>query len=89
MKYKYVISREAARSLTKILKSDRKLYARILNVIESLSENPFRGKQLTLDFKGQYSLRVGVYRVIYEIVHNKLLVHVITVGHRKTVYKKK
>ncbi|MDX9976023.1 MAG: type II toxin-antitoxin system RelE/ParE family toxin [FCB group bacterium] len=31
--------------------------------------------------------RVGLYRVLYEIVDQKLLVLVISIGHRKDVYR--
>lgn len=34
-----------------------------------------------------YRIRIGDYRAIYEIQDNKLVVTVITVGHRKDVYE--
>lgn len=34
-----------------------------------------------------YRLRVGDYRVIYEVVDNVLIVTVIKVGHRSEIYK--
>jgi mRNA interferase RelE/StbE len=36
----------------------------------------------------RYRLRVGDYRVIYEVYENKILVIVVAVGHRKNVYEK-
>ncbi len=35
-----------------------------------------------------FRLRVGDYRVIMDIMENKLIIHVIEVGHRKNIYKK-
>ena len=36
-----------------------------------------------------FRLRVGNYRVIMEIIENKLIIHVIEVGHRKNIYKRR
>lgn len=36
-----------------------------------------------------YRLRVGDYRVVMDIIDNELIIHVIEVGHRKNIYKKK
>jgi len=35
-----------------------------------------------------YSLRVGEYRVILSIVDDVMIIHVIEVGQRRTVYRK-
>lgn len=84
--YKIVFSKKAAKSLEVIGKSDQKLGVRIINAIESLSDDPKKGKALKLDLKGLFSLRVGTYRIIYKIVKNKLLVQIIDVGYRKQIY---
>ena len=34
-----------------------------------------------------YKLRIGQYRVIADILHGRLLIIVIEVGHRKNIYK--
>ena len=34
-----------------------------------------------------YKVRIGNYRIIYEIHENKLLILVVKIGHRKDVYK--
>jgi mRNA interferase RelE/StbE len=36
-----------------------------------------------------FRMRVGDYRVIIDIINNKLIIHVIEVGHRKNIYKKR
>ncbi|MDD5086545.1 MAG: type II toxin-antitoxin system RelE/ParE family toxin, partial [Candidatus Nanoarchaeia archaeon] len=36
-----------------------------------------------------FRLRVGDYRVILDIIENKLIIHVIEVGHRKNIYKRR
>ncbi|MFH1541204.1 MAG: type II toxin-antitoxin system RelE/ParE family toxin [Elusimicrobiota bacterium] len=58
----------------------------ILNHIENdLAKDLTCGKQLTGNFAGLFSLRVGDYRVVYKPLHNTVLILRIT--HRKEVYK--
>ncbi|WP_310381765.1 type II toxin-antitoxin system RelE/ParE family toxin [Flavobacterium sp.] len=58
----------------------------ILSAIGSLSDNPRpQGYRKLKDRKG-YRIRVGDYRVIYEIFDDILLIDVIDLGHRKEIY---
>ena len=52
---------------------DARMYQRLENAIEKISELPFIGKKLREKrFRGCYSYRVGRYRLIYSIdVKNK------------------
>ena len=45
------------------------------------------GKALTGDKKGLWRYRIGEYRLIIEIQDDKLIILILTVGHRKDVYK--
>ena len=64
---------------------DIKIQLTVLREIIELKENPFLGKPLNGSLKGTSSLRVGDYRVIYKVQSEKILI--LTVGHRKQVYK--
>ncbi len=66
---------------------EKVIYGRVIRAIDSLEIIPFLGKALKGELKGLYSLRVGSYRVIYEVHQHRLLVRVIDLGHRKEVYK--
>ena len=59
---------------------------RILKAIEErLSQSPeFYGKPLRFSLKGLWSLRVGDYRVVYQIKEDEIVI--VKVGHRKDVY---
>jgi len=74
-------------SIIKDLKKlDKKQCTRIINKIErELSSNPKKGKELTGEYKGLYSYRVGDYRVIYTILKDAILI--LKLGHRKNIYK--
>jgi len=86
MKYSIKLAKEAESDLETLLKSDRKIFNRVLANIESLAELPKHGKALTGNHKGEYSLRAGKYRIIYEPDVKKHIVYILTIKHRKHVY---
>lgn len=61
----------------------------VKKVIEDkLSQDPCRfGKPLRNTLKNTRSLRVGKYRIVYEIKNNELIVLVLKIGNRGKVYK--
>lgn len=86
MNYGIELADEAGSDLEGLHRADRKLFGRILSKIESLSGKPFEGKPLVGNHKGEYSLRVGDYRIVYELDNPKHIVYILTVKHRKHVY---
>ena len=59
---------------------------RIINKIELLSSNPFISKSVKLSgSKDLFRIRVGKYRIIYEIKRNNLLIT--EIGKRGKIYK--
>jgi mRNA interferase RelE/StbE len=86
LKYRIELKRSAAKALRKIPKSDQK---RIADKIDSLSEN-LPDPALT-KMKGDnpfHRIRVGDYRIIYEIHGDILLIVILKIGHRKEVYRR-
>ncbi|MBX5328048.1 MAG: type II toxin-antitoxin system RelE/ParE family toxin [Candidatus Bathyarchaeota archaeon] len=83
MKTKFEI-RFTPRFLKKIKAFDRGVQVRMLRGISILKTDPFAGKPLRGEWKGVYSLRIGDYRVLYQIKKNE--VFLLVVGHRKRVY---
>jgi mRNA interferase RelE/StbE len=74
-------------SIKKQLKSiDKQQVDRILLKIYLLGENPFPRGVDHLTGQKAYRIRIGDYRIIYEVHNKQLLVQVIRVGHRKDVY---
>ena len=86
MKYKIEFSQEAASDVDEIYYADKKLLTRILKKIESLADNPREGKSLTGNHKGEFSLRVGAYRIVYELDTSEHIIFILTIKHRKHVY---
>jgi len=86
LKYRIEFKRCAVKALKKIPKSDQK---RIGDSIDSLSEN--LPDPATTKMKGDnpfHRIRVGDYRIIYEIQEDILLIVVLKIGHRKEVYRR-
>jgi len=71
--------------LKKIKALDREVQVRILREVNVLKTNPYAGKPLRGEWKGVYSLRVGNYRVLYQV--KRSAVFLLVVGHRKRVYE--
>ncbi|BBO82532.1 hypothetical protein DSCO28_30980 [Desulfosarcina ovata subsp. sediminis] len=85
MNYRIEIIRSAAKALKKIPKADQK---RIAEKIDSLSEN--LPKKETTKMKGNnpfHKIRVGNYRIIYEIHEDVLVILVVKIGHRRDIYR--
>ncbi len=78
------IKRSAEKEIRRIAKPDQ---ARIVTAIDELAHNPYSGHLLMGEFHGLRRIRVGAYRVIYEVHENKLTVLVVRVAHRREAYR--
>ncbi len=86
MMYSIVITEYAIRQLKKI---NRQMVASIQEAIAELALNPRPHNYIKLTNIEAYRIRVGNYRVIYEINDNVLIITVVEIADRKQVYKKK
>lgn len=74
----------ALKTIGKLERSDKK---RIMSAVESLAADPRpRGAEKLSGYE-LWRIRVGQYRIIYEVDDRKLIVTVVRVGDRKEVYK--
>lgn len=86
-RYALVYSKEALRDLKKLDNSvSRVIYAWLKKNIDGCSDPRIHGKGLTANRSGQWRYRVGNYRIICKIEDDKVIVLVLTIGHRSTVY---
>jgi len=77
--------RSAERDLRRL---DKQFVPKVIECIESLADDPFPRQSLKLSgTEGLYRVRVGVYRIIYEVdVESRgVLIHYIR--HRRDVYR--
>ncbi len=83
-RYRIEVRPAAARALRKL---DPHIARRIQGAIALLAEDPRPPASRPLRGRPGYRLRVGDYRIIYSVVDEVLLVVVVTVGHRRDVYR--
>lgn len=87
MSYRIAISSAAARQLRKL---DAQARRRIQAAIDLLSENPRpAGAKKLVGGGGEWRVRTGNYRIIYELNDDALLVLVLAVGHRRQIYQRR
>ena len=85
MDYRVQLIPAAARQFKKL---PRHVKRRIRDAIDSLISNPRSvGAKKLVGTDNQWRVRVGTYRIIYEIHDQRLIVLVIRIGHRKDVYR--
>ena len=83
-KFEVIFRQSVAKDLRQIPKKDIK---RILKRIEALRSDPRPRGVEKLSGQEKYRLRQGVYRILYEIRNNELIVVVVKIGHRRDVYR--
>jgi len=83
--YVIELAPSAARALRKL---DAKARVRVQAAIELLADEPRPPAATRLvGGAGEWRVRTGNYRIIYEIHDGRLLVLVLAVGHRKDIYR--
>ena len=85
MSYRVTVAPAAARQLRKF---DPQVRRRIQAALELLSSNPRPPTATRLvGGTGEWRVRTGDYRVIYEIMDDELVVLVLRMGHRREIYR--
>jgi len=82
--YTIELSKKAQKQLDKLSDS---IANPILNAIGELASNPRPLGYKKLKGRDGYRIRVGDYRIIYDIYDNQLIVLIVVLGHRKEIYK--
>jgi mRNA interferase RelE/StbE len=80
--------RYAASAARSIRKLDPQIRSRVRKAMETLAEDPLRGKPLQLDLKGLRSWRTGDFRIVYRVIEERIEILVLAVGHRRDVYER-
>ena len=89
MKYTVEYTKQAVKELEKLDKYTRKIILLWIDKNLEGTEDPrVHGKALTANRVGQWRYRVGDYRIIAKIEDDRLVILVITIGHRREIYDK-
>jgi len=82
--FEVIFKQSVAKDLRQIPKKD---VARILKRVDALRAEPRPPGVEKLSGQEKYRIRQGVYRILYEIQNDELIVVVVKVGHRRDVYR--
>ena len=85
MSYRVEFTTAAARQIRKLPKPAR---TRVLAVVSGLADDPRpHGAKKLVGERTAWRIRVGDYRVIYDVIDAQLTVTVVRAAHRREVYK--
>ena len=82
--YEVELSEVAKKDLAKLAVQ---VQDRLRLAFKVLSHNPRPPKSLKLKGRSGYRVRVGDYRIIYEIFDKRVIILIMRIGHRREIYK--
>ena len=83
--YKIEWKNSAYKELQKL---PRPMIPKVVAAVSDLSNDPRpQGAKKLAGSEYSYRIRIGDYRVVYEIFDNKLVIEIVRVRHRKDVYR--
>ena len=84
MAYSIKIKASALKALARVPRAER---ARLVEAIDRLRDEPLAGGTLKGEFSGLRRLRIGHYRIVYEVVRAELQVLVVRVAQGGAAYR--
>lgn len=84
MPYRVLLKRSAEKELDTL---PRRVQERVLKRLLALESNPRPRGTKTLTASNAYRLRVGDYRLLYEVDDENRQIEVFAIGHRREVYR--
>ena len=85
--WRLVIDSRAEKDLKALRRQHHPVLPSVVRAIDALAAQPLSGKPLKGDKRGAHSLRIGDFRVIYDLYPADRTVHIIRVGDRKEIYR--
>jgi mRNA-degrading endonuclease RelE of RelBE toxin-antitoxin system len=86
-RWRLVVTPQAERDLNRL---PEKAVAAILEALVAIQDDPTRlGKPLRGELEGVLSARRGPYRILYRLARSSGAIHVIAIGHRADVYRRR
>lgn len=83
--YQIKIKPSASKELERL---PRTTIPKIVTAIKELAENPFpQGVKKLTGFDRTYRIRVGEYRILYNMYDDILVIEIIRIRHRKDAYR--
>jgi mRNA interferase RelE/StbE len=85
-RYRVEVARRALKAIAALPRKDQ---LRVRAAIDLLADNPRPPGCVALAGEPHaYRVRTGDYRIVYEVVDDRLLVQVVRAGHRRDIYRR-
>jgi mRNA interferase RelE/StbE len=84
MAYRIEVNKRVSKNLANL---PRDVQKRILDQLEELQENPFAPGVIKLKGEESYRVRVGDYRIVFDVDTKAQKITVLAADHRKDVYR--
>ena len=82
--YKIEWKSSAQKELRKL---DKTVIPRLIEAVAALANNPYPvGCRKIVGSESSYRVRVGNYPIIYQVQNQELIIEIIRVGHRQSIY---
>ena len=81
---------KTSKIIDKFLEKHKDIRLKVIEKLEILAKDPYHN---TLDivklsgYEGHYRLRIGKYRILYEIIENQILIYAYDIDSRGDIYK--
>lgn len=85
MKYSVILSKEAVKTLDRL---DRKLASRIKDTIKDLERSPKQKGKALKSINDLFSVRVGDWRILYQVSVDRRQVYIIAIRPRGQAYQR-
>lgn len=84
-RYTVEISRRAVKAIARLERADQ---VRIRAAIDLLADEPRPPGCVKLAGEpSAYRVRVGDYRIVYDVIDDRLVIQVVRIGHRRDIYR--
>ena len=86
MSFRLLVSPQAEKDLKKL---ERSILIRIDRALLLLAKNPYsQGFEHIKDKRlAQFRVRIGDYRILYDVYIKSRMVYILRIGHRREIYK--
>jgi len=84
MPYSIVYSNTAEKQIAKLPKKIRAKFDDLIKVLEQTPKPPAATKLVNSSL---YRIRLGEFRVTYSVLDNKLVIYIVQIEYRSTVYR--
>ena len=82
-KFRVIFNATAEKEFAKL---DKAIQSRVFKAIAKLPDNPRPPGCKKLTGSPNWRIRIGDFRVVYDIVAATMLINIVKIGHRKEVY---